>query len=934
MTRKKSSASLQPVFQLTQIATSIALILTSGSAISQTVAPPPPIEAPATAPTTTTPSAIKAEAVVPNKVEGVVVTGTRIKAAGLVSTSPVSQFTAEDIALSRAVTVEDFSVKLPQLAGGVNSTSAGSDAFGAQTLDLRNLGQNRTLVLINGTRAVPFSIRNAVDVNFIPAPLLKRVDVLTGGAAAVYGADAIAGVVNFVINDNFRGVQASGNYRSASGGGDQYGVNLTGGFPLGDRGSIVGYLEYTEREQLLAGARNWALNKPTLLAGSGGNFTDVASNRTFSVDGSGQFTLTPQTTDYTSGYLLVQPLKRVNVSTFVKYDVTDNVQLYGRAMFSNVKSTGAPRSGQAPVVVSDIYSVNANNPNIPSEARGLLTFVNGVAQVRVNRSLGELGVKTADNDRDTSQLQFGVRGSFTDAITWDVYAQTGTSKETITVKGDGVRSRFAGLVNSTDIFGPGADLSSLAQEFKYGDRERKQSVIAASISGDTNGMFKLPGGPIGFAVGAEARREKGKFDYNQDLGQSFNQGVESPPPVPPFFNANEYYGELMVPIVSKLPLAEMVAIEGAIRNSKYKKSVGASNTYTSDKIGASWALSEDFRLRATRQSVIREPNFGEFANPIFSIPFANLVNVARLRPRYAGDPCVLGTGNAEQCKRFNAPAVGSYDSLNGANLTGGYFFGGNPDIRAEKGKTNTLGAVFTPRAVKGLSVTLDYYKIEIKDAVGQIQPIDALTSCYITDPSANNPLCAAVTRDPVTGRIKDGFPVDRNLAAIKQEGYDIDTSFKHDLGASGQKLTWQYQAAIVKKYTIQRNAVLEPIDCKGKYAFRCSSDAVTLVAPDYRHRASLTWDSAAFTTQLGWKRIGKVKDSNVGSTESIAAQNYFDVNLAWRAPVKGLTVNFGIDNIADKQPPQPTNAGVFNTYPDTYNVLGRTYGLSVTYKMM
>ncbi len=864
-------------------------------------------------------------------VERIVVTGTRIQAAGLTSTSPVSQITGEEIALGRAVTVEDFSVKLPQLAGGVNSTSAGSDAFGAQTLDLRNLGQSRTLVLINGTRAVPFSFRNAVDVNFIPAPLLKRVDVLTGGAAAVYGADAISGVVNFVINDNFKGLQLSTNYRAPRAGGTQYGANATFGTGLGDRGSIVGYLEYTEREALFAGNRAFATKNPVVIAGAGGNFTDVASGRTFSVNQAGNFTLTPQTTDYTPAYTLVQPLKRVNASTFFKYDFADRVQGYGRLMYSAVQTEGAPRSGQVPTIINDVYAINSSNPYIPAEARGLLTFVNGVAQVRINRSLSELGVKTAVNDRNTFQGQLGVRGSFTDSLQWDVYGQTGTSKESITVKGEGVKARFAGLVNTVDLFGPGADLSSLAQDFKYGDRERKQSIFAATISGDSSDVFKLPAGPIGFAIGAEARRETGTFGYNQDLGQSFNQGVEAAPPVPPFFRANEYYGEILIPILSKIPFVENLSIEGATRNSAYKKSVGQSNRYNSDKIGASWAISEDFRLRATRQTVIREPNFGEFANPIFSIPFASLVNVARLRPRYAGDPCVLGTGNAEQCRRFNAPAVGSYNSLDGANLTGGYFFGGNPDIRAEKGKTNTLGAVLTPRALKGFSLTVDYYSIKIKDAVGQIQPIDALTSCYITDPTAGNPLCQAVTRNPTTGRIQDGFPVDRNLAFIKQEGLDIDTSFKHAI-ASGQKLTWQYQAAIVKNYTIQKNAVLDPIDCKGTYGFRCSSDAVTLVAPAYRHRASLTWDVNALTTQLGWKRIGKVKDSTIGTTETIGAQDYFDVNLSWRAPIKGLTLNFGIDNLSNKQPPQPKNAGTFNTYPDTYNVIGRSYGLSVTYR--
>ncbi len=874
-------------------------------------------------------------AVTPEKAEVVVITGTRIKSASLTSTSPVSQLSAEEIAMVRAVTVEDFSTKLPQLAGGVNSTSAGSDAFGAQTLDLRNLGQSRTLVLINGTRAVPFSFRNAVDVNFIPAPLLKRVDVLTGGAAAVYGADAIAGVVNFVINDNFRGAQANANFRSGNGGGSQSGVNLTGGIPIGDRGSVVGYLEYTERKGLLAGERDWALRNSVPLAGAGGNFTDVASGRTFSFDNAGQFTTTPQTTDYTSQYTLIQPLKRLNASAFFKYDVLDNVQAYGRFMFSNIKTTGAPRSGQAPAVINAVYGINSSNTFLPAEARNLLTFVDGVAQVRINRSLGELGVITADNDRDTQQLQLGVRGSLTDAISWDVYAQGGRSAESVVVNGDGAKANFPGLVNTVDLFGPGADLSGLAQAFKYGDRTRKQNVFAASLSGDSSDFFKLPAGPVGFALGAEARREKGVFDYNPNLAQSFRQGAESAPPVPPFFNANEYYGELLIPVLAKLPFVKNFSIEGAYRSSSYEKSVGSDNTYSSDKIGASWTVTDDLRFRATRQSVIREPNFGEFANPIFSIPFANLVNVARLRPRYQGDPCVLGTGNAAQCARFGTPAVGSYNSLDGAQLTGGYFFGGNPDIKAERGKTTTFGAVITPKALPGLSVTLDFYNIDLKDAVGQIQPVDALTSCYITDPSADNPLCLAVTRDPVTGKIKDGFPVDRNLAFIKQKGIDLDASFKHDLpaGMMARKLAWQYQASFVQTYTIQKNAVLAPIDCKGSYGFRCSSDAVSLVAPAYRHRASVAATFNTVTAQLGWKRIGKVRDSTIGSTETIGAQDYFDLNFSVQPPIKGLMVNFGVDNITNKQPPLPKNAGSFNTYPDAYNVIGRTYGLSLTYKM-
>jgi outer membrane receptor protein involved in Fe transport len=865
----------------------------------------------------------------------VVVTGSRIPRTDLTATSPVAITSQEQIRLDRALNVEDFSVKLPQLAGGVNATAAGSDAYGAQTLDLRNFGQNRTLVLVNGTRATPFSFRNAVDVNAIPAPILKRVDVLTGGAAAVYGADAVAGVVNFIIDDEFEGLELSANYESAQDGGSQLGAHVAFGGLIGDRGNIVGFLEYSKRDDLRAGDRPFALPRSLPVAGIGGNFTDVASGRTFSFDAAGNFTTTPQTTDFTPEFLLVQPLERINASAFFKYDLADSVQAYGRAMVSNVQTTGSSRSGSAPVVVNEVVTITDTNPFLPAQARSLLTFVNGAAQVRVNRALGELGIITADTERNTLQAQFGLRGDITDAIKWDVYGQYGRTEEETTVNGDAIRnnatgqSRFAAIANTVDIFGPGANLTGFGSSFQRDIRERKQTVIAATVSGKSSDWFELPAGPIGFAIGYEYRDEKGTIrqDAALSLGLSFRQGTELP--VDGEFDTNEVYAELLVPVLKDLPGVQALDLEGAYRTSDYSNT-GRLNT---NKFGLSWTITEDVRVRGTRQKVIRAPNIGEFAGPVSSIPFSSLVTVARLRPRYQGDPCVLGTGNAEQCRRFNAPAPGSYDSFAAANLRGNYFFGCNPEIQPERGTTTTLGAVFTPRFLDDLSLTVDYYDIDLEDAVGQIQPVDALTSCYITNPVANNPLCAAVTRDPVTGFILNGFPIDRNLAVIKQKGFDVGANYSLELpeGAPGQRLRFQYQGSIVTDYTIQRNEVLTPIDCKGTYGFTCSSDAVSLVAPDYRHRVTLGWEFAQLTAQVGWQRIGEVRDSALGSTEKIKAQDYFDLAFSYK-PLESLSINLGVDNAFDKKPPTPTNAGTFNTYPDTYNVVGRTYGVSITNK--
>ncbi len=866
--------------------------------------------------------------------EAIIVTGTRIKSAGLSSTSPVSALDGEQIQLQRAVTVEDFSVKVPQLAGGVGSTSVGSDAFGAQTLDLRNLGQNRTLVLINGTRALPFSFRNAVDVNSIPAPLLKRVDILTGGAAAVYGADAVAGVVNFIINDDFEGIQGNVNYRAVAGGASQKSGHIMGGLKLGERGSLVGYVEYTDRDPLLAGNRSFARTGVATLP-IGGNFTDVASGRTFSYDANGNFTTAPQTTDYTPQFLLVQPLRRINANAFFKYDITDGIEAYGRIMYSNVKTRGGTRSGQNPATTGAAgvtVQISQTNPFLDPQARALLTFVGGVANVNVRRSLGELGATFAQNDRKNIQAQFGLRGDITPAISWDAYYQYGRSKEDITVRTDGLKSSFAGLANSTDIFGPGGNFAGVLQDFDFGDRVRTQQVASAYISGDTSDFFTGWAGPIGFTAGYEYRNETGRFTYGTNLNTSFNQGAESAPPIPPFIKVNELFGELVVPLLSDIPLVKQFNVEGAYRRSWYDKSVGPNRSYDTNKIGLNWIVTDDLRLRATRQTVIRDANIGEFANPVFSIPFANLRTVARLFPRYGGDPCVGATNSATIAQCTSQGYRGTYDSNNPANLTGGYFFGGNANISAETGKTYTIGGVLTPSFIPGLSLSVDWYKINIRNAVGQIQPIDALTSCYVTDPTPGNPLCAAVTRDPVTGFIRNAFVDDRNLAFIKQQGVDVEFRYGFDVpfGLPGNKWTLGYQGSIVTDYSIQRNAVLTPVDCKGRYGARCSSDLVTLVAPDYRHRATFTWDSEPLTVQFGWKRVGAVKDATVGSLGTIDAYDYFDLNLALRPPVEGLTLTFGIDNLFGKAPPRPINPGAFNTFPDTYDVLGRTFGFSLT----
>ena len=870
------------------------------------------------------------------QVEQVVVTGSRIPRTEYTASSPVVSTDREEIQLQNALTVQDFSTKLPQLAGGVRASAQGSDSFGAEVFDLRNLGQSRTLVLINGTRAVPFSIRNSADVGSIPASLIKRVDVLTGGAATVYGADAVAGVVNFILNDDFDGAEISAKDRTAEHGGSEYGASLTLGGGIGDRGHIVVALDYTQRDQMRAGTRDWAATPGATLLPIGGNFTDVASGRAFSFTSAGAFTTTPQTSNFSSQYPLIEPLKRFNVAAFLKYNLTDNVELYGRAMYTNARTEESGTPGPNPAsVIDQVVGINQNNPFLTPQIASQLTFVGGVAQVRVNKTLG-LGLIDFHTERNTSQVQLGLRGPITNAIRWDAYTQYGRVTEASPITGDGLVTNaagvnnFAAIANTANIFGPDTtSLSSLGTTIPGNNRTRDQLVSSASISGDSSDLFSLPAGPIGFAVGYEYRQESTRIVQDSALqnGNTYREGALAA--YTGAFSSNEAYGEILVPVLKDAFLAKEIDLGAAYRYSSYSQ-FGNHDTH---KWEATWVVNDDIRFRGTAQTVIRTPNFSEYAATTSSIPFNNLITVGRLTPRYAGDPCVLGTGNAAQCARFGAPAVGSTNSLAPSYLEGNYFFGGNAAVQPETGKTKTLGVVLTPGFVSGFSATVDYYDIDLNGAIGVIQPVNDLTSCYITNPTAGNPLCQLVTRDPANGHLLNAFVNNQNLGRINQRGIDLGMKYSVPVPdwMPGEDLLLSYQGNFVTHYIIQSNSTVAAINCGGTFGATCSSDATTLVQPDYRHNITLGWQFDRGQVELGWQRIGAVRNSAPGTTDVIPDQDYFDINSSYQV-TNWLIVNAGIHNMFDKDPPIVASSSNFNTFPDTYDLYGRSFSFSVTFR--
>ncbi len=864
-----------------------------------------------------------------NAIEVINVTGSRIPRAEVVATSPVTSIDKAQLQLDRAVSVEDIVFKLPQVP------SSGANGGSATTIDLRAMGQNRTLVLLNGTRAVPFGYRNAVDVNALPAGLIKQVDVLTGGAAAVYGADAVAGVVNFVLDDKFEGLKLSSSYESPDGGAETLNIETTFGSDIFDgMGHLTGFVGYTERGALYAGDRDFSMLNSTSTINTGGFYTDVASGNTFGISDDGTITDEMNTVDVTAKSYLVPSMTRVSSGVFWGLEIAEQANLYGRAMYSKVKVKSAGSVGQTPVSVNESVVLSNNSGFISDEVSERLTFDgNGEAIVNVNRNLG-LGLQETETVRDQLQLQIGMKGDLTDYLQYDVYFQHGKTDETATVFNSGLQqdssgnSTFAAIANDVNIFDPSVSLTALESSLKYSDAERSQNVAALVVTGDSTPLFELPAGPVNFALGYEYRREAGK----QSPGTAFAEGLSfssgSASAMDASFYSKEAYSEILVPLLFDVPWAKQLDFEGAYRVSSYSNTE-AEDTY---KLGLNWAINDDVRVRWTKQSAFRAPNIGEFAGPVAGLSLALFDPnsdqfITRLAGRFEGDPCLLGTGDEAQCARFGAPAAGTeWDSS-----TAQYTYGGNPDIKPEQATSTTVGVVFTPDYIDGFDITLDFYKIEITDAVSVIQPALALQNCYIDNPTANNPLCDAVVRDATTGFISIAKVNDFNLARLLQEGVDISAKYRVSApDIMGGSLTFNYSANIVTTLDKQLNVTVATTDCKGTYGSACSGDSASVLQADYKHRATVTWDINQFKTQLSWRRIGDV-DYASDKSITIGAQDYLDVAIGYDLTDE-IVLNLGIDNVFDKQPPVPSEgANRFNTVSG-YDVVGRTVGLRVQYQ--
>lgn len=789
----------------------------------------------------------------------IVVTGSRIARPELQSATPVAVVGSEAIQGQGITNIQDLSQKLPQV--GIpgfsrTNTNFATTGNGISSINLRNLGSTRTLVLVNGRRFVAgVAGSSIVDVNNIPTDFVDRVEVVTGGASAVYGSDAISGVVNFILKDNIEGLIARGQYGISSRGDTRtYQGSLSGGFKFGsdDRGSVIANFTYANDDGLFSRERAISSEDCLYICGPGaystyaaqGRFTlnqgtalqttSAQSTNTGRPASSNLFTFNPDNsvvTGFPTGYgfnrngvrRISVPVERYLATAIVKYELTDNVTAFLEGTYAKSKSSSQIEA--SPLASTDIGAGYAiDNPFIPAAIQAEIAArnsdaiaSNNVGSIQFRRRQNEVFTRSNVNDRDTFRIAGGFRGDIGSKWNWEVSGVYGQLKDHTETQDidinkyaaalDAVRlngqivcrsdaARAAGCV-PINLFGyntasPAASAYVQSDIPRSDDVKNTEIVANANISGS---LFALPYGDVKASIGGEYRREKSTDNWDQLTNSGLNSGNQTPDTVGKF-NVKEVFGELDVPLLENVSFARSLSLQGAVRYSDYS-TIGKVFSWNA---GGEYSPFAGLRLRGNYAVANRAPNISE----LFSAASETFPSVS--------DPCngitaTTGGGDfAAACRSIPQVAAAIRDNgsftYSQADLQGiNGFDGGNVNLSEEKGKTLTFGGVVAPRFLPGFSFSADYFLIKLSNAIGIIPRDTSIEQCLATGLPQ---FCSNVIRDANTGFITTVNAQNINIATTKTSGIDFDLRYAHRLGLmNADRLDFHVLYTLTTKYKTQ-----------------------------------------------------------------------------------------------------------------------------------
>jgi len=912
------------------------------------------------------------------KLDAIQVTGTRIKSQTMTATSPVMEIESEEFTYSGATLVEDLVNQYPQLSPTFDNFQ-NNPSLGYAEVDLRGLGAQRTLTLVNGRR-IPKGLGETADISIVPAALIKRVDVLTGGASAVYGSDAIAGVVNFVLDDEFEGVSITGGYSAyqhdndngyiqdlldargfdyPSGGsgfdGESRSASIAIGGTFGERGHATGWITWRKNDPLFQGERDYsscALN--TTQTGCGGSGTADPANFYIYSSPDGFETINyagyaapvdgtwvdfggarPYTYNYAPVNYYQRPEERYTAGTNLSYEINEHAKPYLQAMFVD-------RSSSTQLAPSGAFFTDVTMP-CTQDVIGSLCSDLGIDPsedlfIYVAKRNTEGGNRIYQTDSANYSLTSGVGGALVG--NWSYDASFTFNRVTTSIEGynDFLTSRiqdallgcpdgsFSGCI-PYDVWTDSitSEQAAALQGTSMQKYITEMKVLSAYVTGDLGvGLPTAMGETISLVAGYEQRREE--FSYTADTnladGNFAGSGSENPP-LSGGIKVNDYFAEAQVPLLAGMGPLSHLDLSLGYRYSDYDISGGV-NTYKAE-LGASF-LNDKVLLRGGYNRAIRGPGVTELFLP------------QQIGLWSGADPCAGAdpTFTEAQCALTGVPD-GRYGSVP-ANAAEQYnqITGGNPELDPEKAKTWTFGVATTP--IKNLNLSLDYYSIELSDRIGTVSAPVILDICGNT---GNQDYCSLIHRNPTSGdlyRTNDGYIQNAlgNFGSIKTSGLDLTASYGLQLGPG--RLTTSFVGTYVmeKEFTPIAGDKTTAYDCAGIISPQCQDF-------DWRHLATVRYKYDRYTGGFRWRYFGKLdyKDPTTGDALTADARvadkggidGYSYLDLTGSVEVGPAILTAGVNNVFDKEPPMVGASLVLNgNSVGGYDQAGRFFFTSLNLK--
>jgi len=916
----------------------------------------------------------------------VIVTGSLIRSPNQSSSSPIVSAGMDDLKLSGDVSLIANLNQMPQFNAQSGVFSGGQGTGGRVTINLRGLGSNRNLVLLDGRRLPLSDINGNVDTNAIPEASVSSLDVITGGASAVYGSDALSGVVNFLSAPYFDGIKADIQYGNSSRSDVE---KIAASFSLGsnfddDRGHILLSLGYTDREGMYGTERSFfefvtpssfigqgtfvpsATNLPNatavnnLFAGYG-VATPVSNtlNLGFNDDGT-LFTQTgarnykgPTTDGFAvlagnvrmpvgPQFLLVSPTDRNSLLTKFDYEFSDALTLYGQLMF--VDSKVYTESGGSLTQFGTLTTIPVTNPFIPADLATLLASrpTPGARFTWNGRYVG-VPYKGWDEEYTTTQYILGGKGNLPMGDwSYDLYASYDSTDHDQTMHHAVLKDRVQNLLNAADGgnslcaggFNPFglANSSNISQQcLDYMTTQAKsteyldQTIVQGTIQGS---LFKLPAGEVRMAVLAGWRENKYEYNPNADLAAQNIEAVLASLPAEGNIDVSE------VAVQFEVPLLERLTLGAAYRFSDYS-TAGGVDAYSGD---LKWRPVDSLLIRTGYQRAVRAPSIGE----LFAAAVGSQVAFGT-PPGAIGDPCDVrssartGSGGADVrqlCLDQGIPASVIDTYVFPTTATAGVL-SGNPELEPETANTYNIGFQWTSTSESGLmgnmSVSLDYYNIDIDDVISVVPGLNTLSKCYNLDGSNpdyvdSNVFCQLLHRD-ANGLLQLIETPYLNMGKLSTSGIDLDFSWRPDM--MGGNLLFRTNVSYTDSFEIQTLEGDPTVD----YVHTIS---VGNSHPQWKSMTDLGFQSESFTFGVRWRYLESMDDVTVITTPATpqpgtVSYNTYDLYGTY-SPTDKFTIRAGVSNLTDELSVR-VSSSQWSTDPALYDPTGRQWYLGMSFSL-